>query len=78
MQPLWLEYRTNKNPFSGDLGGAGRQRVRQRGRIRRSGHPAPVRTALELPEKDQPIYLAARSARAIHLLTRALQQAVSR
>jgi len=42
------------------------------------GQPAPVRTALELPEKDQPIYLAARSARAIHLLTRALQQAVSR
>jgi predicted nucleic acid-binding protein len=33
------------------------------------GQPAPTRTALKLPEKDQPIYLAAQSARASHLLT---------
>lgn len=33
------------------------------------GQPAPTRTTLKLPEKDQPIYLAAQSARASHLLT---------
>ena len=33
------------------------------------GQPARVRTSLALPEKDQPVYLAAQSARATHLLT---------
>ncbi len=31
--------------------------------------PAPVGTVIALPEKDQPIFFAARSARATHLLT---------
>ena len=33
------------------------------------GQPASARSGLELPEKDQPIYLAAQLARATHLLT---------
>jgi predicted nucleic acid-binding protein len=33
------------------------------------GQPALARMALDLPEKDQPIYMAALSARATHLLT---------
>lgn len=33
------------------------------------GQPAPTRTLLDLPEKDQPVYLAALSAQATHLLT---------
>ena len=39
------------------------------GRLVEVGQPAPVRTAVSLPEKDQPIYLAALSAQATHLLT---------
>ena len=38
-------------------------------RLVEAGQPAPVRTTISLPEKDQPIYLAALSARATNLLT---------
>ncbi len=31
--------------------------------------PAPQKTLIDLPEKDQPIFLAAQAARATHLLT---------
>ncbi|MGE0031488.1 MAG: putative toxin-antitoxin system toxin component, PIN family [Steroidobacteraceae bacterium] len=33
------------------------------------GQPAPVATGISLPEKDQPIYVAALACRATHLLT---------
>jgi hypothetical protein len=39
------------------------------GQLVEVGQPAPARTSLDLPEMDQPIYLAAQSARATHLLT---------
>jgi uncharacterized protein len=39
------------------------------GQLVEVGQPAPARTSLDLAEKDQPIYLAAQSARATHLLT---------
>jgi predicted nucleic acid-binding protein len=39
------------------------------GQLVKVGQPAPARTFLDLAEKDQPIYLAAQSARATHLLT---------
>lgn len=39
------------------------------GRLVQVGQPAPADTGMGLPEKDQPIFLAARSARATHLLT---------
>jgi predicted nucleic acid-binding protein len=41
----------------------------QLGRLITVGQPAHASIDLDLPEKDQPIYLAALSARATHLLT---------
>lgn len=39
------------------------------GQLIEVGQPTPVPPTLELPEKDLPIFLAAQSARATHLLT---------
>jgi hypothetical protein len=39
------------------------------GRLTHVGQPGPSPISIRLPEKDQPIFLAARAARATHLLT---------